>query len=229
MCTEKAQIRLVVQHLAVAQRCHCSPQAICAMPAWPPQPQHIQHRHTTGTEATITLLHAVNLALLRLRSAVWLAYRKFRLECGTGHYKNLMAQFNIVVEVFLGLDEQYQDVIADITRRMGAGMAEFIQREVRAACLLDTPPSQTSVSSAQRLHELGESACRMQDVCLQLSNHHHVHAALAVYACELKLSCAVCRSRPWRTTTCTATMLLAWLVSASHSCLVSDPKPKKAT
>jgi hypothetical protein len=57
--------------------------------------------------------------------------RKFTMSCGYGHYKNLMAQFNVVVEVFLTLDEQYQDVIADITRRMGAGMADFIQREVR--------------------------------------------------------------------------------------------------
>lgn len=52
------------------------------------------------------------------------------MHCGTGHYKNLMAQFNTVVEVFLSLDEQYQEVIADITKRMGAGMADFITREV---------------------------------------------------------------------------------------------------
>lgn len=56
--------------------------------------------------------------------------RKFRMHCGSGHYKNLMAQFNTVVEVFLSLDEQYQEVIADITKRMGAGMADFITREV---------------------------------------------------------------------------------------------------
>lgn len=52
------------------------------------------------------------------------------MSCGTGHYKNLMAQFNTVVEVFLAQDEHYQEVIADITRRMGEGMAEFIPKEV---------------------------------------------------------------------------------------------------
>lgn len=54
------------------------------------------------------------------------------MQCGTGHYKNLMAQFSTVVEVFLQLDEQYQEVIADITQRMGAGMAKFIELEVRS-------------------------------------------------------------------------------------------------
>jgi farnesyl-diphosphate farnesyltransferase len=35
------------------------------------------------------------------------------------------------VDVFLSLEPGFQEVIADITRRMGEGMAEFIQREVR--------------------------------------------------------------------------------------------------
>lgn len=52
------------------------------------------------------------------------------MSCGSGHYKHLMAQFGTVVEVFLSLEESYQEVIADITRRMGEGMADFIQREV---------------------------------------------------------------------------------------------------
>jgi farnesyl-diphosphate farnesyltransferase len=64
--------------------------------------------------------------------AVWC--RKFTMQCGAGHYKQLMAQFNIVTEVFLSLEEQYQEVIADITKRMGAGMADFIQQEVRMNC-----------------------------------------------------------------------------------------------
>ncbi len=53
------------------------------------------------------------------------------MQCGTGHCKNLMAQFSRVVEVVLQLDEQYQEVIANITQRMGAGMAKFITMEVR--------------------------------------------------------------------------------------------------
>lgn len=57
--------------------------------------------------------------------------RGFTMDCGTKHYKHLMAHFNIVVDVFLRLDRPFQDAIADITKRMGAGMAKFIQKEVR--------------------------------------------------------------------------------------------------
>ncbi|KAG2500085.1 hypothetical protein HYH03_002362 [Edaphochlamys debaryana] len=54
----------------------------------------------------------------------------FTMDCGYNHYKRLMAQFGTVVNVFLGLDPQHQQVIADITRRMGYGMAEFIEKDV---------------------------------------------------------------------------------------------------
>lgn len=37
-----------------------------------------------------------------------------------------MLHFDRVVEVYLSLDQKYQDVIKDITQRMGRGMAEFI-------------------------------------------------------------------------------------------------------
>lgn len=53
------------------------------------------------------------------------------MKCGYGHYVRLMENFGTVVDVFLTLDSSFQDVIADITRRMGAGMAEFISKEVR--------------------------------------------------------------------------------------------------
>lgn len=51
-------------------------------------------------------------------------------DCGEGHYKTLMLNFNLVCDAFLGLDKVYQEVIYDITRRMAAGMAEFIPIEV---------------------------------------------------------------------------------------------------
>ncbi|PNH09521.1 Squalene synthase [Tetrabaena socialis] len=54
----------------------------------------------------------------------------FCMDCGYKHYKRLMAQFGTVVRVFLGLEPGAQRVIADITRRMGEGMAEFIEKEV---------------------------------------------------------------------------------------------------
>jgi farnesyl-diphosphate farnesyltransferase len=52
------------------------------------------------------------------------------MECGTGHYRDLMEQYPLVTEVFLGLDPHFQRVIADICRRMGNGMADFIPQAV---------------------------------------------------------------------------------------------------
>lgn len=56
------------------------------------------------------------------------------MACGYKHYKRLMAHFGKVVNVFLSLETDQQHVIADITRRMGYGMAEFIEKEV--CCLV---------------------------------------------------------------------------------------------
>lgn len=56
-------------------------------------------------------------------------YRGFNMVCGTKHYKRLMENFGIVVNVFLGLEVSHQIVIADITKRMGYGMAEFIEKD----------------------------------------------------------------------------------------------------
>ena len=41
-----------------------------------------------------------------------------------------MAKFPLVVEAFLNLDVRYQAAIAEVTQKMGAGMAEFISKEV---------------------------------------------------------------------------------------------------
>ncbi|GAX82208.1 hypothetical protein CEUSTIGMA_g9636.t1 [Chlamydomonas eustigma] len=58
-------------------------------------------------------------------------YQKdFSMECGYKHYKKLMKEFGKVINVFLSLDKVFQIVIADITKKMGAGMNEFIQKEV---------------------------------------------------------------------------------------------------
>ncbi|KAL6758365.1 farnesyl-diphosphate farnesyltransferase [Haematococcus lacustris] len=63
--------------------------------------------------------------------------RGFTLPCGYNHYKRLMAQFGTVVDVFLSLDPAFQLVIANITRRMGEGMAEFITKEVETVAEYD--------------------------------------------------------------------------------------------
>ncbi|XP_074313256.1 squalene synthase 2-like isoform X3 [Silene latifolia] len=54
----------------------------------------------------------------------------WHFSCGTNHYKVLMDEFHHVSAAFLELDKGYQEAIADITKRMGTGMAKFIQKEV---------------------------------------------------------------------------------------------------
>ncbi|XP_074313254.1 squalene synthase-like isoform X1 [Silene latifolia] len=56
--------------------------------------------------------------------------RDWHFSCGTKHYKVLMDEFHHVSMAFLELDKGYQEAIADITKRMGAGMAKFIRKEV---------------------------------------------------------------------------------------------------
>ncbi|KAE8716874.1 Squalene synthase [Hibiscus syriacus] len=54
----------------------------------------------------------------------------WHFSCGTKNYKVLMDQFHHVSTAFLELDKGYQEAIEDITKRMGAGMAKFICKEV---------------------------------------------------------------------------------------------------
>ncbi|KAK9826814.1 hypothetical protein WJX81_003825 [Elliptochloris bilobata] len=56
--------------------------------------------------------------------------RSYKLKCGYGPYLDLMRMYPLVTDLFLRLKAPYQKVITDITRRMGAGMAEFLEKEV---------------------------------------------------------------------------------------------------
>ncbi|RYR69791.1 hypothetical protein Ahy_A03g016341 isoform B [Arachis hypogaea] len=56
--------------------------------------------------------------------------RDWHFSCGTNNYKVLMDQFHHVSTAFLELGKGYQEAIEDITKRMGAGMAKFICKEV---------------------------------------------------------------------------------------------------
>ncbi|GMJ12735.1 squalene synthase 1 [Hibiscus trionum] len=56
--------------------------------------------------------------------------RDWHFSCGTKNYKVLMDQFHHVSTAFLELGNGYQEAIEDITKRMGAGMAKFICKEV---------------------------------------------------------------------------------------------------
>ena len=69
-------------------------------------------------------------ALLSFHDKIY--QRGFTMPCGYGHYVRLMREFDTVVDVFLSLEPRFQRVIADITRRMGAGMADFIARDVES-------------------------------------------------------------------------------------------------
>ncbi|KAG7577954.1 Isoprenoid synthase domain superfamily [Arabidopsis thaliana x Arabidopsis arenosa] len=56
--------------------------------------------------------------------------RDWHFSCGRNEFKVLMDQFHHVSSAFLQLERGYQEVIEDITKRMGAGMAKFICQEV---------------------------------------------------------------------------------------------------
>ncbi|ESQ53653.1 hypothetical protein EUTSA_v10025392mg [Eutrema salsugineum] len=56
--------------------------------------------------------------------------RNWHFSCGTKDYKVLMDQFHHVSAAFLELEKGYQEAIEDITKRMGAGMAKFVCKEV---------------------------------------------------------------------------------------------------
>nr|ARE29883.1 squalene synthase [Trichosanthes kirilowii] len=56
--------------------------------------------------------------------------RDWHFSCGTKEYKVLMDEFHHVSTAFLELGKGYQEAIEDITKRMGAGMAKFICKEV---------------------------------------------------------------------------------------------------
>jgi len=45
-------------------------------------------------------------------------------------YRDLLANYDKVIEVFLVLDEKYQNIITNICQKMGAGMADFVETEI---------------------------------------------------------------------------------------------------
>ncbi|XP_049368569.1 squalene synthase-like [Solanum verrucosum] len=55
---------------------------------------------------------------------------EWHFSCGTMAFKVLMDQFHHVSIAFLELDTNYQEVIKDITKRMGEGMAKFLCKEM---------------------------------------------------------------------------------------------------
>lgn len=63
--------------------------------------------------------------------------REYKAQCGYGAYVRLMTQYPRVTDVFLRLGQKQQQVIADITKRMGSGMAKYIERDVETVADYD--------------------------------------------------------------------------------------------
>uniref|UniRef100_A0A7I4FQR3 Squalene synthase n=2 Tax=Physcomitrium patens TaxID=3218 RepID=A0A7I4FQR3_PHYPA len=56
--------------------------------------------------------------------------RDFHFPCGNNDYKLLMDKFYLVILAFLGLTTGYQEVITEITERMGEGMVKYLNTEI---------------------------------------------------------------------------------------------------
>ncbi|XP_031383576.1 squalene synthase 2-like [Punica granatum] len=56
--------------------------------------------------------------------------RDWHFSCGSSDCRVLMDQFHLVRQAFLELDKSHQEMIKDVTERMGAGMAKFIDKEI---------------------------------------------------------------------------------------------------
>merc|ERR1711991_215123 len=56
----------------------------------------------------------------------------FTLPYGDGEYVRLMAHFDLVTKAYYDLDDRFRVVIKDITKRMGLGMHEFLDKKVRS-------------------------------------------------------------------------------------------------
>jgi farnesyl-diphosphate farnesyltransferase len=92
---------------------------------------------------------------------------------GYGEYVRLMREFATVVDAFLALAPEFQRVIADVTRRMGAGMAEFIsdrRGDVRTVAEYDLYCHYVAGLVGVGLSQLF-AACGLEDARLGAKSH----------------------------------------------------------
>lgn len=61
----------------------------------------------------------------------------WRFPCGSKDYKRLMDNFDHLSRAFQQLDLRFQQVIEDVAKEMGAGMAKFIETEVATCAQYD--------------------------------------------------------------------------------------------
>eukprot|EP01095_Lingulamoeba_sp_RSL-Kostka_P018260 TRINITY_DN995_c0_g3_i1.p1 TRINITY_DN995_c0_g3~~TRINITY_DN995_c0_g3_i1.p1 ORF type:complete len:407 (+),score=127.46 TRINITY_DN995_c0_g3_i1:197-1417(+) len=50
--------------------------------------------------------------------------------CGEEHEQELLEHFDKVIDVYLTLNDNYREIIKEITKRMGKGMSDFIHKEI---------------------------------------------------------------------------------------------------
>jgi farnesyl-diphosphate farnesyltransferase len=55
---------------------------------------------------------------------------KFHCPCGNSDYRLLMDKFHLINLAFLGLSSGYQEVIVEITERMGEGGVKYLNAEI---------------------------------------------------------------------------------------------------
>lgn len=135
------------------------------------------------------------------------------MECGAGNYLDLMKNYPIVCSAFRRLEPEYQDVITDICRRMGEGMAEFIEKDVSrctefGACVLSEGWGWLQFSKAGTAG-LGAGSKRGVQATWTRRWGGGPPPMPSYIHCP-RNPCGVHRSRPSRITTSTATTWPGW-------------------
>ncbi|XP_031382697.1 squalene synthase 2-like isoform X2 [Punica granatum] len=92
----------------------------------------------------------------------------WQFSCGSPKYKVLMDNFYNVRTAFLELETSHREVIKDVTKRMGAGMAKFISKEVETMDDLHEYAHYSAgvypgISRIFRTSKLEDSSCHSAD------------------------------------------------------------------
>jgi farnesyl-diphosphate farnesyltransferase len=86
-------------------------------------------RGLQAVEDDMTINHDVKVELLlELHKNIY--DPMFHFPCGNNDYKLLMERFHLVNLAFLGLSSGYQEVIVEITERMGVGMVKYLTAKI---------------------------------------------------------------------------------------------------
>ncbi|PKI38589.1 hypothetical protein CRG98_041022 [Punica granatum] len=136
----------------------------------PPQP-HWAFCYSMLLQATRNLGFSILQLPLQLRKPMMIFYLVLRaLDTigGSPKYKVLMDNFYNVRTAFLELETSHREVIKDVTKRMGAGMAKFISKEVETMDDLHEYAHYSAgvypgISRIFRTSKLEDSSCHSAD------------------------------------------------------------------